>query len=171
MKKTFFLVVISLMMIASTFAQKFAYVDTEYILNNIPTYKAAQDQLDKLSADWQKEIENKYAEIDKMYKDYQTESVMLSADMKKKRENEIVEKEKQTKELQKKYFGKDGALFKKRQELVKPIQDEVFNKVKEMAVEGNYSVIFDTSSGMNMLYTDPKYDKSDEVLTKLGYKN
>jgi outer membrane protein len=151
-------------------AQKFAFVDTDYILNNIPSYKAAQDQINKLSADWQKEVEAKYAEIDKMYKSYQSEKVLLSEEMKNKREDEIIKKEQEAKDLQKKYFGKDGELFKKQQELVKPIQDEIYNTVKEISVEQGYAVIFDTAAGGGMLYTNPKNDKSDEVLQKMGYK-
>jgi outer membrane protein len=152
-------------------AQKYAFVDTDYILNRIPSYKAAQDQLDKLSTEWQTEVENLYTEIEKMYKDYQTEKVLLNEEMRVKKEEEIVTKEQTAKNLQKEYFGRDGSLFKKREELVKPIQDEVYRIVKEIATEGNYAVIFDTASGANMIYTDPKYDKSDEVLEKLGYKN
>jgi len=152
-------------------AQKYAFVDTDYILNRIPSYKAAQEQLDKLSEEWQTEVENVYAEIEKMYKDYQTEKVLLSEEMQVKKEEEIVNKEQAAKDLQKEYFGREGSLYKKRQELVKPIQDEVYRIVKEIATEGNYAVIFDTASGANMIYTDPKYDKSDEVLEKLGYKD
>ncbi len=152
-------------------AQKFAFVDTDYILNNIPSYKSAQEQLDKLSENWQKEVEALYAEIDKMYKSYISEKVLLTEEMKKKREEEIMKKEKEAKELQKKYFGQDGALFKKRDELIKPIQDEVYKAIKELAIEGGYAVIFDSSSGASMIYTDSKYDKSDAVLQKLGYKN
>jgi outer membrane protein len=152
-------------------AQKFAFVDTEYILNNIPAYKAAQDQLDKYSAELQKEVENKYTEIDEMYKKFQAEKVLLSDEMKSKREEEIITKEKEVKDLQKKYFGNDGSLFKKREELVKPIQDEVYNAVKEIAAEGGFAGIFDTSADASILFSDPKYDKSDQVLEKLGYKN
>jgi len=152
-------------------SQKFAYVDSDYILNKIPTYKAAQDQLDQISADWQKEIEVIYADIDKMYKNFQAEKVLLTEDLKTKRENEIIAKEKEAKDLQKKRFGKDGDLFKKRQELVKPIQDDVFNAVKQIATEGGYAVIFDTAGSLTMLYTDAKFDKSDDVLKKLGFKN
>jgi outer membrane protein len=152
-------------------AQKYAFVDTEYILNNIPSYKAAKEQLDKISQDWQKEIEAKYAEIDQMYKDYQAERVLLAEDMRQKRENMIVEKEKEVKELQNSYFGQNGALFKKRQELIQPIQDEIYKALKDMATEGGYAVIFDTSSGTSMIYTNPRYDLSDELLQKLGYKN
>ena len=153
------------------FAQKFAYVNTEYILNNIPSYEAAQRQLDQMSVEWQKEIEDMLEEVDQMYKEYQAESVVLTEELRIKKEEAIIEKEKQAKELQKKYFGKEGELYQKRQELVKPIQDEVFNAVKEIATEGNYAVIFDAASGATIIFSDPKYDKSDDVLEKLGFKN
>jgi outer membrane protein len=171
MKKS--IAIISLLFLAAgfTLAQKYAFVDTEYILNRIPSYKAAQDQLDKLASDWQEELETQYGEIEKMYKDFQAEKVLLTDEMKIKKEEEIVNREKEVKQLQQTYFGRDGNLFKKRQELIKPIQDEVYQAVKEIAAEGNYAVIFDTASGANMLYTNPKYDKSDDVLEKLGYKN
>jgi outer membrane protein len=171
MKKIFAIAFIAAITSVFAMAQKFAYVDSEYILNNIPTYKAAQDELDKYSQLWQKEVEGKYAEIDDMYKKFQAEKVLLTEDMKSKREEEIVTKEKTVKDLQKKYFGKDGDLFKKREELVKPIQDEVYNAVKELAVEQGFAVIFDTSSNTGILYSNPKNDKSDEILQKLGYKN
>lgn len=150
-------------------AQKFAFVNTEYILKKIPSYKAAQEQIDKLAAQYQKEIEDRYAEIEKMYQDFQAEKVLLTEEMRKKREDEIITRERQTKELQMKYFGREGMLFKKREELTKPIQDQVFNAVKEIATEGGYAVIFDEASSPNMLYTNPRYDKSEEVLQKLGY--
>lgn len=152
-------------------AQKYAFVDTEYILSNIPSYQAAQDQLEQFSKEWEQEISAMYTEVEKMYRDYQSEEVLLTQEMKRKREDEIINKEKQVKDLQNKYFGREGDLFKKRQELIKPIQDEVYNAVKEIAVEGNYAVIFDTSSGPSLLYTNPRYDLSDDVLEKLGYKN
>jgi len=151
-------------------AQKFAYVDTKYILSNITEYKSAQEQLDKISVDWQKEIEAKYGEIDKLYKAFQAEQILLTEDMKRKREDEIIRKEKETKSLQKKRFGVGGDLFKKRQELVKPIQDKIYDVIKEIAVAGNYGLIFDKSGDANILYSDPKFDKSEEVLNKLGYK-
>ncbi len=152
-------------------AQKYAFVDTEYILNHIPSYKAAKSQLDKTSEEWQKEIETKYTEIEQMYKDYQAEKVLLTDEIRKTREDEIINKEKEVKELQKNYFGQSGSLYKKRQELIKPIQDEIYKAVKDIATESGYAVIFDTSSGPTMLYTNPRYDVSDEVLEKLGYKN
>lgn len=168
-----FVIILSVLMAMAgiTAAQKYAFVDTEYILNNIPSYKAAKDKLDDISEEWQKEIETKYSEIDQMYKDYQAEKVLLTDEMRKKREDQIISKEKEVKELQKNYFGQDGALYKKRQELIKPIQDEIYKAVKDIATEGGYAVIFDTSSGPTMLYTNPRYDVSDEVLEKLGYKN
>jgi len=153
------------------FGQKFAYVDTEYILSNIPSYKAAQDKLDNLSKEWQKEIEKEYAQVDKMYKDFQTEKVLLTDEMIKQREAEIVDAERAVKALQRKYFGTNGELFKKREELIKPIQDEVYTVIQDIAQSGNYAIIFDSATGANILFTDPKYDKSDEVLEKLGYKN
>lgn len=154
-----------------THAQRYAFVDTEYIMNNIPAYKAAQDKLNKMSVDWQKEIEQEYNELDKLYKEFQSEKVLLTNEMIKQREAELAEKDKSIKDLQKRFFGPGGELFKKRQELIKPIQDEVYIVIKDIAESGNYAIIFDTASGSNILFTDPKYDKSDEVLEKLGYKN
>jgi len=122
-------------------AQKYAYVNTDYILGNIPEYADAQTQLDELSIQWQKEIEVKFAEIDKLYKNFQNEAILLPEDMKKKREDEIIKKEKDAKDLQKKRFGKDGDLFKKRQELIKPIQEKVYNAIEEIANAENYAVV------------------------------
>lgn len=171
MKKHFLVLSSLVLLVLSTYAQKYAYVSTDYILENIQDYKDAQKQLDMLSVGWQKEIENKYTEIDKMYKSYQAEQILLTEDMKKKREQEIVNKEKEVKDLQKQRFGKDGDLFKKRQELVKPVQDKVYNAVKKLATEGNYAVIFDKSSeSVAMLYTNAKFDKSDDVLNLMGIK-
>ncbi len=171
MKRIYGILAIALFTATTTFAQKFAFVDTEYILSNIPSYKASQNQLDEISKEWQQEIENKYTEIEKMYKDYQAERVLLTEEMRKKREDEIINKEREVKELQNNYFGQKGALYKKREELVKPIQDEVYNAVKDLATEGGYAVIFDSASGPTMLYSNPRYDVSDEILEKLGYKN
>ncbi len=149
---------------------KFAYVDSDYILENIPEYAAAQDKLDELSVEWQKEIELKFKEIDSLYKKFQTESVLLPEDMKTKKENAITAKEKDAKALQKQRFGKEGDLYKKRQELIKPIQDKIYNAIEELATEGAYGIIFDKSASLTMLYTNAKLDKSDDVLEKLGYK-
>ena len=152
------------------FSQKFAYVDTEYILENIPDYQEAQEELDKLSIEWQKQLERRYSEIDKMYKNYQAEQILLTEEMKTKREDEIIKKEKEAKEYQKTKFGVDGELFQKRKELVKPIQDQVYKAISEIANLKALGVVFDKSSGLTMLYTNPKYNVSDDVLKKLGYK-
>lgn len=171
MKKLVAVAIVAFVFTAATIAQKFAFVDTDYIMNNIPSYVAAQDELDKMSENWEADIKKEYDAIAEMYKTYQAERVLLSEDMKKKREDEIVAKEKQVKELQNKYFGPEGDLFDKREELVKPIQDALYKAIKEMTVEGGFAIIFDTASGASILYSNPKYDKSDEVLQKLGYKN
>jgi len=171
MKNKILFPLVLLMLSAFSFGQKFAYVDTEYILKNIPSYKAAQEKLDKMSDGWQKEVEAKYADVEKLYKSYQAEKVLLTDDMKKKKEDDIMSKEKEAKELQRKYFGPEGELFKKRQELVKPLQDDVYKAVKDLASDGSYALIFDSSSGASILFSDPKLDKSDEILKKMGYKN
>lgn len=172
MKKTIasFLMAFALMAFSPAFAQKYAFIDSQYILDNISEYKAAQQQLDQLSINWQKEIESKYAVIDKLYKDYQAEQILLTEEMKKKREQEITTKEKEVKEFQKSKFGYEGELFKKKQELIKPLQDKIYNAVKKIATDQSYAVIFDKSGDLIMLYTNPKYDKSDEVLASMGYK-
>jgi outer membrane protein len=171
MKKLSFVLILAAITVLPVLAQKYAFVDTDYILNKIPSYKAAQDELDKLSEQYQAEVKGLYDEIDKMYREYQAEKVLLTDDLKSKREEQIVTKERDAKKLQNDYFGQEGLLFKKREELVKPIQDEVYNAVKEISNESGYAVIFDTASSTSMLYTNPRYDISDEVLTKLGYKN
>lgn len=170
MKRTLITIVAFLACSFASMAQKYAYVDSEYILENIPAYTAAQEQLDKLSTQYQKELETIQAEIEKMYNDFRSESVLLSDDMKRKREDVIVSKEKEYRTLQQKYFGREGELFKKRQGLVKPIQDDIFNAIKEVADEGSYAVIFDKADGVSLIYTNSKYDLSDQVLSKMGYK-
>lgn len=149
---------------------KFGYVDTDYILSQIPEYKAAQNELDKTSANWQKEIEAKYVEVDKLYKAYQADAILLTEEMKKKRETEIGTREKEVKDLQKQRFGPDGELFKKRAELVKPIQDKVYNAIKAVAEKSGLGFIMDKSGQVSLLYANSKYDKSDDVLVFLGYK-
>jgi len=152
-------------------AQKFAYVDTEYILGNIPEYKIAQTQIEDISSKWQKDIETRFAEIDRMYKTYEADATMLPEEMKRKRENEIINKEKGVKDLQKQRFGQNGDLFKKRQELIKPIQDKVYNAIEAISTTDNIAVVFDKASGATMIYTNSKYDISDAVLKKLGNTN
>jgi outer membrane protein len=169
MRKLKLVAVLLFFVVINASAQKFGYVDTDYILSKIPEYKAAQAELDKTSVDWQKEIEAKYAEIDKLYKIYQAESVLLTEDMRKKRENEIINKEKEVKDLQKQRFGVDGELFKKRMELVKPIQDKVYSAVKQVAERSALAFIFDKVGQVSILYSNNKYDKSEDVLTFLGY--
>lgn len=153
---------------AVSFSQKYAFVDTEYVLRNVPAYEAAQEQLNQTSKRWQMEIETIYQEVAKMYKEFQTESVFLSNEMRIKKEEAIIEKEKQAKLLQQKYFGPEGELTKKQEALIQPIQDQISSALREIAKEEDLSVIFDKSSGV--LYLDPKFDKSDQVLTRLGYK-
>jgi outer membrane protein len=169
--KKLFLVASLVILSAAGFSQKFAFVDTEYILSNIPSYKAAQDELDKLAQGWQAEVEAARQEIDKMYKEYQAEKALLTQEMRTQREDEIIKKERDAKQLQNDYFGEEGMLNKKREEKIKPIQDEIYNALKEIANEGGYAIIFDTSSGPTILFSNPRYDISDEVLTRLGYKN
>jgi outer membrane protein len=168
MKKLFFIAVFFLSFSMIGQAQKYAYVDTQYILENIQDYLDAQEKLDALSVEYQKEVEAKFAEIDKLYKKFQAESVLLPDEMKKQKEEEIIKKEKEAKDLQKKHFGKEGDLFKKRQELIKPIQDKVFNAVEEIATKKSYSFIFDKAGTISILYADPKLDLSDDVLKQLG---
>ena len=168
MKKILLLLAISFLTL-SIQAQKFAYVDTDYILNKIPDFKQAQDKLDGLSADWQKEIENRYADVEKMYRAYQQEQVLLTDEMKTKREEAIITKENDAKDLQQKYFGPEGALYAKRQELVKPIQDKIHDAIQQLAANNKYQVIFDSSSDLIMLYKNNNLDKSDKVLDLMGY--
>lgn len=153
-----------------SYAQKFACVDTEYILNNMPEYKQAQKELEEVSLQWQKDVENKLAEVDRMYRSYQAEALLLPEDLKTKRENEIVAAEREAKALQKQRFGSEGDLAKKRSELIKPIQDKIYNAIEKIAKEKNYSVMFDKASGATILFIDSKTDVSDLVLAELGYK-
>lgn len=149
-------------------AQKFAYVDSEYILSQMPSYKSAQKQLDELSKEWQQEVEVKFDEIDKLYKQYQAEKVLLTKDMQTKREDDIIEKEREAKKYQNDKFGYEGELFKKRSELIKPIQDKVYEAINKVAKSNGLDFIFDKSGDMLMLVSNPKYDRSDEVLEELG---
>ena len=164
------IIVIAILFIASyqVQAQRYCVVDSKYILENLPEYKQAQTKLDEVSAQWQKDIDAKLLDVDRMYKSYQAEQVMLSDDMKKKREDEIIKKEKDAKELQKKRFGFEGDLFKRRQELVKPVQDKVYNSIQKLATSKGYDIIFDKSADLSVFYSDNKIDKSDDVLKDLG---
>ena len=153
------------------FAQRFAYIDSDYIMENIPEYKAAEQELEQISVTWQAEIEQRFSEVDRLYREYQAEAPLLPEEMRRQREESIIEQERLAKELQMQRFGREGDLFKKRQELIKPIQDKVYEAIEEIATRGNYAVIFDKSSGMTMIFTDVRYDLSDEVLQRLGYRN
>ena len=139
------------------------------IMKNIPAYETANDQINQVSKKWQSEVEAQMQEVQKMYKNYQTELVFLSEDMKVKREEEIVTKEKAAQELKRSYFGPEGELFKKRESLMKPIQDEVYTAIQDISKEKDLELIFDKSSSMNVIFTSPKLDISDQVLQKLGY--
>ena len=152
----------------ASYAQKFALVDMEYILKNVPAYEMANEQLNQVSQRWQREVEAVSKEAETMYKNYQSEMVFLTDDQKKKREEEIVAKEKEATELRYKYFGPQGELYKKRQSLIKPIQDEVYNAVKKVSEERGYQVIFDRASSQNIIFASPRIDVSNEVLTKMG---
>lgn len=158
------------LMASLSFGQRFAYIDSDYIMDNIPEYKAAEQELERISVEWQREIEQQFSEIDRLYREYQAEAPLLPEEMRRQREESIIQRERQAKELQMKRFGRDGDLFKKRQELIKPIQDKVYEAIEEIATRGNYAVIFDKSGGLTMIYTDVRYDLSDEVLQRLGYR-
>lgn len=149
-------------------AQRYCIIDSKYILDKIVEYKDAQTKLDKMAQQWQGDIDNQMADVDRMYKAYQAERAMLSDDMRKKREEEIIQKEKTVKELQKQRFGYEGDLFKERQKLVKPVQDKVYNAVQKMAAQKNYDLVLDKAGGITMFYADPKLDHSDDVLKLLG---
>jgi outer membrane protein len=170
MKKLLLIAFGCFLLTVSVSAQRYAIVDTRYILDKMPDYKDAQKKLDQISEQWQKEIETKQAELDKMYKDFDAEQVMLSDVLKKKRQDEIFLKEKEARELQRKRFGFEGDLFKKRQELVKPVQDKVYNAIQKIAVAKQYDFILDKSEGITVIFADPKLDKSEDVLRELGIK-
>lgn len=153
---------------SSVYAQKFGYVDTEYILDMMPEYRSAQKQLDAIAEDWQKEMDKMQEEIDKMYRDLKAEMVLLTEDLKKKREQDIKEKEKVLKDFRMQKFGYEGELYKKRQELIKPIQDKIFMAIQNVAKKNAFDFIFAKSSDMIMLYSNAKYDRSDEVLAEMG---
>jgi outer membrane protein len=150
-------------------AQKFALIDMEYILKNIPAYEMTNEQLSQLSEKWQGEIDVLQQEAQNMYKTYQSELVFLSAEMKSKREEAIIKKEQEAQELKRKYFGAEGELYKKRESLMKPIQDEIYEAVKAISEDKGYQVILDRASAMSIIYASPKIDISNEVLAKLGY--
>ena len=167
------LFVLALFAMLPTFAkaQKFALVDMEYVLKNIPAYERANEQLNQVSKKWQAEVEALNTEASTMYKNYQNEVVFLSQEQKKTKQEQIMQKEKQASDLKKKYFGPEGELFKKRESLMSPIQEEVYNVVKEISERHGYALVIDRSSDNGIIFGSPKVDISNEVLQKLGYSN
>ncbi len=164
--------VILLMGVAATLgaaAQKYALVDMEYILKNYPQYEMANEQLNQLSQRWQREVENKNAAAEKLFKNYQSELVFMTDEQKKAKEQEIVQAEKAATDLKYKYFGPEGELYNKRQSLMEPIQDEIYNAIKKIAEEKGYQTVFDRASSANIIYASPRIDISNEVLNRLGY--
>ncbi|WP_298714681.1 OmpH family outer membrane protein [Chitinophaga sp.] len=168
MKRILITMILVLGAFGGAFAQRYCVIDTKYILESIPDYKDAQKKLDAVAEQWQKEIDAQFQEVDKMYKSYQAEAVMLTDDLKRKREDEIIAREKEAKDLQKKRFGYEGDLFKKREELVKPIQDKIYNAVQKLATSRMYDFVLDKSGGITVIFADPKLDKSEEILKALG---
>jgi outer membrane protein len=166
MKKIIFFLLTS-MFTMQLQAQRYAVIDTRYILNKLPEYEEAQKKLDAFSIQWQKEIDDKQMALDQLYRNFEAERVMLSEELLKKREDDLFNREKELRDLQKKRFGFEGDLFKRRQELVKPIQDRVYNAVQKIAVARQYDLILDKSEGITIIFADPKLDKSDDVLKEL----
>lgn len=168
MKKIIFIAGLICMAAVGANAQRYAVIDTKFILDRLPEYKDAQKQLDQLSEAWQKELDGIQAQLNKMYRDFDAEQIMLSDELKKKREDELFNKEKELRDLQRQRFGYEGDLFKKRQELVKPVQDKVYNAVEKLAVEKGYDFILDKSEGITVIFADPKLDRSEDILKSLG---
>ena len=150
--------------------QRYAVIDTKYVLDKIPEYKDADKRLQAISAQWQKEIDDRQDQLDKMYKNYDAEQFMLTDELKKKREDELFVKEKEVRDLQKRRFGYEGDLFKERQKLVKPIQDKVYNAIQKLALARSYDFVLDKSEGITIIFADPKLDKSDDLLKEMGIK-
>ncbi len=169
MKKLLIALVVAICGIGMASAQKFALVDMDYILRNVPAYEMANEQLNQVSQRWEKEVNQLAQEAETMYKNYQSDMVFLTDDQKKKREEEIVAKEKEVTDTRYKYFGPEGELYKKRQSLMKPIQEDVYNAVKAVAEEKGYQTIFDRASSQSIVFASPRIDVSNEVLAKLGY--
>lgn len=169
MKKIIFAIILAAGCALAAQAQKFALVDMDYILRNVPAYEMANEQLNQVSQRWEKEVNQLAQEAENLYKNYQSEMVFLTDDQKKKREEEIVAKEKEVTDARYKYFGPEGELYKKRQSLMKPIQEDVYNAVKAVAEEKGYQTIFDRASSQSIVFASPRIDVSNEVLAKLGY--
>lgn len=169
MKRILFILCCMLSFSMAAEAQKIALIDMEYILKNIPAYEMANEQLAQASKKWEAEVQEILEQVQVMYKEYQSEQVFLSAEMKKKKEDAIVAKEREAQELKRTYFGAEGELYKKRESLMKPIQDEIYNAVKALSEDKGYQLILDRASGVNIIFASPKIDISNEVLIKMGY--
>ncbi len=169
MRKILFSLLLAAVTSVCAMAQKVVYVDTEYILKNIPAYETANEQLNELSKKYEAEVKAKLTEVEQLYETYRTESVFLSNDMKTSKENEIIQKEQDAKKLQQQYFGQNGELFKQREVLIKPIQEQIFNAIASLAQEKSYSAVWDKASASGLMYSDKSLDISDAVLAKLGY--
>ena len=171
MKKLLFVALMVLgTAVGASAQQRYAVIDTKYILERIPAYKEADAKLKLVGEQWQKEIDDLQVQLDKMYKNYESEQFMLTDALKKKREDELFEKEKQVRDLQKKRFGYEGDLFKERQRLIKPVQDKVYDAIQKIATIRSYDFVLDKSEGITIIFADPKLDKSDDVLKELGIK-
>lgn len=170
MKKIILIIAFVLVGISATFAQRLAYVDSEYILKHIPEYVSAQKQLDDISQTWQDDVDRQMGDIEKLYKAYQNDQVLLNDDMRRRREDEIVKKEKELKDYQKQKFGFEGELHKKRTQLIQPVQDRVAKAIQDLAATQGLDIVLDKSSEVTFLYANPKLDKSNEIITKLGLK-
>ncbi|PSR03964.1 MAG: hypothetical protein BRD50_04785 [Bacteroidetes bacterium SW_11_45_7] len=169
MKRLTLLIVFIIALSCQSFGQRFAYVNTEYVLEQIPEYQQAQKKLDKIAKDWREEIEKRKKKIEELYKDYQAEQVLMTEEMKRKREQEITQKEQALEDFRQQKFGYKGDLHQKRKELIEPIQNKVYNNVQKIAKNNNYDFIFDKSNGVNMLYANDRYDVSDDVINAMGY--
>ena len=170
MKRIFLIIGFTFISLTAVFAQRFAYVDSDYILKHMPEYASAQRQLEALSAQWQKEVDQRYQEIDRLYKAYQADQVLMTADMKKRREAEIADKEKTAKDFQRQKFGPGGDLEQRSNSTIKPIQDKMAKAIQAVAENEDIDMIFDKNSEVMMLYANPRYDKSSDVVIKLGLK-
>ncbi len=170
MKKLMIVACLVLVSAATTFAQRYAIVDTRYIFEKMPEYKQVQKTIDETAATWQKEIDTKQATLDKLYSEYDSQGAMMTDDLKLKKEDELFKKEKELRDLQKKRFGFEGDLFKKRMELMKPLQDKIAAAVNRLVSANGYDLVFDKSEGKSIIFADPKLDKSDEILGELRLK-
>ena len=170
MRKVIFVLFFTFTAFTGAFAQRFAFVDSDYILKHIPDYLSVQKQLNALQDEWQKQVDSKFAEVDRLYKAYQADEVLMTPDMKKHREDEIAQKEKDAKDFQRLKFGPDGELTQRSNALIKPIQDRIAKAIQAVAESDNLDMIFDKNSEVIMLYANPRYDKSADVITRLGLK-